>query len=238
MLSPTLRLSLYDGDITKSESPIVLPTNFALNLALAIGEDISMAAGESLQEACTKYVDKNGKLDIGECNVFPAGNLVCGKVIVVVEPVWCDSESEQWNWNDMHLTLNNVIQCADSMGFESIAIPAVSDNMFGFSHDVIAREMFNVFKKYAKERKTGSLKEIKIINKDEKLVKTFNAEFESNWPLSTTVKDKISVVENFSDTYTISSKTLSARVMLFGASLMSLGFKVGYSNSKEMTLNH
>ena len=68
----------------------------SLNLCQgAVAASFLKASGQSLQDECTAYVRKNGKVPCGEVVVTGPGAIHCSKIIHTVGPVYNGKPSEK-----------------------------------------------------------------------------------------------------------------------------------------------
>lgn len=82
-------ITVVKADITKEKSDaIVNPSNVFLSHYSGIAGQIVLEGGQEIQQACSKYIKKYGKINTGSCMYTLAGNLPCQYVIHTPGPIW------------------------------------------------------------------------------------------------------------------------------------------------------
>lgn len=129
-------VELVQGDITDQDADaIVNAANSALQLGGGAAGAIRRKGGRKIQEEC----DKIGGAHVGEAVITTGGNLRARYVIHAVGPRHGE-EHEDTKLKDA--TLNSLI-LAEKNNLQSIAFPAISTGIFGFSKDRCATIMLS-----------------------------------------------------------------------------------------------
>ena len=121
-------LKLWQGDITELEvDAIVNAANAELFLGAGVAGAIRKKGGPSIQEECNRI----GGTYVGGAVLTGAGNLAAKYIIHAVGPRMGEGEEEIKLRN---ATMNSLL-LAEEYRVESIAFPAISTGVFGFSVD-------------------------------------------------------------------------------------------------------
>ncbi|KAK7111053.1 hypothetical protein V1264_014834 [Littorina saxatilis] len=139
-LGMKLKLKMYVGDITKSQtSAIVNPTSGDLNSMAwgGVAAVIARAGGQEMELECYNLYRKLGQLAPGEVVKTKAygrlGHLKC--VIHAVGPAFVNKEQERGVY-ELAETIGNCLVYADEKwNLDSVAFPFVGTGMFGLSVD-------------------------------------------------------------------------------------------------------
>ncbi len=80
--------------------------------------------------------------------------------------------------NKLSNAIRNSLILADSKGFKSISIPAISSGIFGFPKDRCANILVSEALQYLKNRPQSSIRKIEFCVFDDETVRYFTQEFE------------------------------------------------------------
>ena len=162
-------LKLWQGDITELEvDAIVNAANAELFLGAGVAGAIRKKGGPSIQEECNRI----GGTYVGGAVLTGAGNLAAKYIIHAVGPRMGEGEEEIKLRN---ATMNSLL-LAEEYRVESIAFPAISTGVFGFSVDNCAQIMLKVTTEFVK--RSDKLKRIIFALWDESTYKIFSSEIE------------------------------------------------------------
>jgi O-acetyl-ADP-ribose deacetylase len=126
------QLELVEGDITGIEvDAIVNPANERLQLGAGVAGAILRKGGPSIQEEC----DRIGGTPVGTAVMTGAGNLNARQVIHAVGPRMGEGDEDK----KLASAVRAALALADRRGMRSIALPAISNGVFGFPLDRAAR---------------------------------------------------------------------------------------------------
>jgi O-acetyl-ADP-ribose deacetylase (regulator of RNase III) len=162
-------LRLWKGDITELEvDAIVNAANADLILGAGVAGAISNKGGPSIQEECNRL----GGTYVGGAVLTGAGNLHVKYIIHAVGPRMGEGEEEIKLRN---ATMNSLL-LAEEYRVESLAFPAISTGVFGFSVDNCAQIMLKVTTEFIK--RSDKLRHITFALWDENTYETFSLELE------------------------------------------------------------
>ena len=125
-----VKLIACKGDITQQDTDAI--TN-AANEYLKHGGGVAGAivrrGGYEIQKESDEIVRERGPVPVGEAVVTGAGKLKAKYVIHTVGPRWGEGDED----NKLYRAIQSVLREADKLKISSVAIPAVSTGIFGFS---------------------------------------------------------------------------------------------------------
>ena len=134
-------ISLEMGDITKLEADaIVNAANSALQMGGGVAGAIRRAGGASIQAEC----DRIGGTPVGTAVITSGGNLPARHVIHAVGPRMGEGDEDR----KLDSATRSALEVAERNGLESIALPAISTGIFGYSVERAARRMLRVAADY------------------------------------------------------------------------------------------
>lgn len=198
LTSQEKKISVLKGDITKERvDAIVNAANGDLNHIGGLAGAIVQAGGREIQDECTAFVRKNGRLLEGQTMISTAGRLPCNQIIHAVGPRWDYKATELRNEGIttnqekyLKLAIKNSLKDAEKM--RSIAIPAISSGIFGVPLDVCAEVIIDAILDFCQENPSCNLSEIHLVDINTSTVKTFADE----------MKKRFSQDRNFNDQMT------------------------------------
>lgn len=174
------RLEVAHGDLTLERvDAIVNATNAYLKNSGGVAAAIVMRGGEVIQRECDEWVSKRGPVSNAQPAFTSAGKLACRYVIHAVGPVW----GEGAEVNKLSLAVRGVLQMADRLRLESVAMPAISTGVFGFPKEEAARVFLDTIVEYYDEFPESKLKLVRITIIDPPTLKAFLQVFRSESPL-------------------------------------------------------
>jgi O-acetyl-ADP-ribose deacetylase len=164
-------LRLVQGDITERNVVVIVnAANSYLQHGGGVAGAIVRRGGHSIQEES----DKIGFVPVGQAVLTGAGKLPSKFVIHAVGPRMGEGDEE----NKLRNALLNSLILADSKGFRSISIPAISSGIFGFPKDRCAQILTGEAYEYIKNNPQSNLAEIEFCMFDDQTVRYFTQEFE------------------------------------------------------------
>lgn len=154
----SVKIDVCLGDITEFEVDVIVnAANEQLSHRGGVAMAIASKGGPTIQEDCTRYVRKSGKVNTGDIWLTTnTGNLHCKALIHAVGPVWSNGKQKE------EALLYSVCKksLSQSRKYHSIAFPAISSGIYKFPIKLCASTMINAVMEFAKEDLTASLKEI------------------------------------------------------------------------------
>uniref|UniRef100_UPI00398F072A poly(ADP-ribose) polymerase family member 14-related sequence 1 isoform X2 n=1 Tax=Pristiophorus japonicus TaxID=55135 RepID=UPI00398F072A len=165
-------VAVYRGDLCKSRVDVVVnASNEDLKHIGGLAGALLEAAGPVLQNECNRIVDNQGSCMPGNVVITDAGNLPCSKVIHAVGPRWMNTDADTAK-KCLGRAVKRSLCLAESHNFTSIAIPAISSGIFGFPLPLCAEIIVRSIREHYMDSRGGStLKEIHLVNCDEKTVR-------------------------------------------------------------------
>lgn len=180
-----LKVVVYQGDLTKEKADLIVNAcNEHLDHAGGVSYAISKAGGHSVQRDSDDYVRKHGVLKTGDVAVTKAGFLHCKFIVHAVGPQW-KRDGREGCLKLFRAVFMNVYKAAIKHGAKSMAMPAISSGIYGVPKEVCAQAAFSfvdeVDQKLASDPSARPF-EIRLVNIDSEIVKTFTQEF-NKWML-------------------------------------------------------
>lgn len=165
---------------------IVNAANEKLDLSAGLSKALSDAAGPQLKHACNQIIKKRTQLKTGEVVLTEAGQLPCKYVIHAVGPPYHSSDSLK-AVGLLKSTIKKSLNYADRESCQSLAIPAISSGSHGFPLDLCANTIVSALNEFF-ELMNGDLclKEIHLIDTNDKTVKAFEAAVQKVYGSSST----------------------------------------------------
>ncbi|XP_051868998.1 protein mono-ADP-ribosyltransferase PARP14-like isoform X2 [Pristis pectinata] len=165
-------IAAYKGDLCKTRVDVVVnAANEDLKHIGGLAKALLDAAGAVLQNECDWIVNQRGSLMPGEAVITEAGRLPCSRVIHAVGPRWRDTDPNTAK-NRLRNAVRESLYLAEAYNFKSMAIPAISSGIFGFPLDLCAEVIVTTIREhYANLRGESTLKEIHLVNHDDKTVR-------------------------------------------------------------------
>ena len=148
------------GDITEVEADaIVNAANKYLKHGGGVAAAIVRKGGDIIQRESNKIVAEYGPLEVGEAVATTAGNLKAKKVIHTVGPIYGEGDER----NKLIKAVYNSLRLADSMGFESIAFPAISTGIYRVPVALAAESIVDGIKIFIDEYPNTSIRKILLV---------------------------------------------------------------------------
>lgn len=163
-------LQIVLGDITLEEvDAIVNAANSHLDHGGGLAGAIVDRGGYQIQVESTEWVRNHGPVSHANPAVTSACNLPCTYIIHAVGPVWGSGDEE----TKLKAAVSGSLRVADSLGINSIAIPAISTGIFGYPIDRAARVILDTITEYFRITQASNLKLVRLTLFDQAVVNVF-----------------------------------------------------------------
>ena len=147
----------------------------------AVSKSILQAGGQTLQDACSQYVSKNGQVQPGDVVVTGPGNIPDCECIIHTAGSNYDSSntSNSEKVRQLHIqilyplqpyfkfqvleeTVQNCLEACDERHVTSVAFPALGAGALGYPANVVAKVMINTVQNYL-QTNTTSIRAVKFV---------------------------------------------------------------------------
>lgn len=181
VLPDNRRLSLIQGDLTDQDVDAIVN---AANKHLAHGGGVAAAivrrGGPEIQAESDAWVRNNGPVDHARPALTGAGRLPCRYVIHAVGPIWGEGDEDA----KLRAAVQGSLDVAAQNGLASLAIPALSTGIFGFPKARAAHVILQAIIDSLEAHPDTSLREVRLVLFDPRVLEEFLAEFARRWPES------------------------------------------------------
>jgi len=170
-------IQIVQGDITTEEvDAIVNAANELLQHGGGVAWSISKKGGRIIQQESDAWIREHGPVSHSAPAWTSGGDLPAKYVIHAVGPVWGDGDEDR----KLSDAVMGSLRVADELKCESIALPAISTDIFGFPKDRAAGLIFTGIETYF-ESNASSLEAVKIFLYDQLTVDTFVVVWQNKW---------------------------------------------------------
>jgi len=177
-LDPDRRLKLVHGDLAEARVDVIVnAANAQLQHGGGVAGAIVRKGGRTIQHESDAWVREYGPIAQDRPALTTAGNLPSQFVIHAVGPVWGEGDEEK----KLHAAVFHALLLADKHNFKSLALPAISTGIFGFSKELGARTILDAILDYLQGHPETSLEEIQVVLIDQPSIDVFKKEFLKRW---------------------------------------------------------
>jgi len=177
-LDPDRRLKLVHGDLAEARVDVIVnAANAQLQHGGGVAGAIVRKGGRTIQRESDAWIREYGPIAHDRPALTTAGNLPSQFVIHAVGPVWGEGDEEK----KLHAAVFHALLLADKHNFKSLALPAISTGIFGFSKELGARTILDAILDYLQGHPETSLEEIQVVLIDQPSIDVFKKEFLKRW---------------------------------------------------------
>jgi O-acetyl-ADP-ribose deacetylase (regulator of RNase III) len=163
-LNSDVSLEIRQGDLTlESVDAIVNAANAYLAHGGGIAGAIVRRGGEIIQEESDTWVKNHGFVTHDRPAYTSAGSLPCRYVIHAVGPIWGEGEEDR----KLLAAVRGSLQCGTELGFQSIALPAISTGIFRFPKERAAELVLTAIDTFFNTNPQTSIRNVRIVLLDD-----------------------------------------------------------------------
>jgi O-acetyl-ADP-ribose deacetylase (regulator of RNase III) len=171
-------LKLFRGDIIQIGGGVmVCPTNSNLSKLGGICSYIIESGGQTVLLDLSNKKREGIELGAGEFVVTSGGLLQVNRLVHVCIPAYDRSDPEPL----IKSTISNLLNYLEVLQVNSIVIPCLTKDVFGFTPDNCAYAYFTSILEYLSSHPNTGFNEFKIVCKDKKECKPFESQADRNF---------------------------------------------------------
>ncbi|KAM3917002.1 protein mono-ADP-ribosyltransferase PARP9 [Leptodactylus fuscus] len=170
------QISVWRDDLTRQDVDVVVnAANEYLDHIGGLAYALVEAGGQQINRESEDWIKQNGRLSVGAIAVTSAGRLPSRRIVHVVGPRWSTGVEDKCK-AQLQEAIRNVLRSVMlQTDVHSVAIPAVSSGIFGFPLDLCADIIVRTVHTVCSSEDKGRLREIRLVNHDDKTVGAMRA---------------------------------------------------------------
>ena len=165
------RVKIMKGDLLEYKVDVLVnAANEELNHSWGIAGLILRKGGRVIQEESTQYINRNGRLEVGDAVLLKSvGNLNCKAIVHAVSTRWNHGAANE----EAYLAKSVKESLKAAQQYSSIAFPAISTGIFGVPAPVSAKAMLTGIRDFYRDYPGVLLNDVVIMIFQDNHVRSF-----------------------------------------------------------------
>ncbi|CAM9626359.1 unnamed protein product [Lampetra planeri] len=159
VLSANLTISIYKGDILKSQADIIInAADTKMCFKSGFGKVLSEAAGPDTSRSCAQYIRDNGEPQPGEAVISVPGKLPCKSVAHVICQLFekCNGNVDMSKVIQLKQGLKKALKLVGTRGHQSAAMPGLVFQNSGYPLEVCAKALIDAVAEFGQVNDPGN----------------------------------------------------------------------------------